>query len=109
MNVKEKIKNIMSAVGPGLFLIEYNIGKDSVTSMDKAGVKYGMSLFWALVPFVLFTYILMCIVGLIADLVQEGMRLLIPGLNVNTIIITSIPVILLYVMLWIGRYLFLKR
>ena len=53
----------LSAVGPGLFLIGYNIGTGSVTTMAKTGANYGMSLFWALVLSCLFTYILMIAYG----------------------------------------------
>ena len=53
----------LSAVGPGLFLIGYNIGTGSVTTMAKAGAEYGMTLFWALVLSCVFTYILMVAYG----------------------------------------------
>ncbi len=53
----------LSAVGPGLFLIGYNIGTGSVTTMAKAGAEYGMSLFWALVLSAVFTYGLMVAYG----------------------------------------------
>jgi Mn2+/Fe2+ NRAMP family transporter len=53
----------LGAVGPGLFLIGYNIGTGSVTTMAKSGAEHGMSLFWALVLSCLFTYILMVAYG----------------------------------------------
>ncbi|MFC2124642.1 Nramp family divalent metal transporter [Bacteroidota bacterium] len=53
----------LAAVGPGLFLIGYNIGTGSVTTMARAGARYGMSLFWALVLSCIFTYILMVAYG----------------------------------------------
>lgn len=53
----------LSAVGPGLFLIGYNIGTGSITTMAKAGANYGMMLFWALVLSCVFTYILMVAYG----------------------------------------------
>ena len=58
-----KLAIALSAVGPGLFLIGYNIGTGSVTTMAKAGAKYGMSLFWALVLSCVFTYVLMVAYG----------------------------------------------
>lgn len=61
--VIRKILLALSAVGPGLFLIGYNIGTGSVTTMAKAGAEYGMSLFWALVLSCIFTYILMVAYG----------------------------------------------
>jgi len=53
----------LAAVGPGLFLIGYNIGTGSVTTMARAGARYGMSLFWALLLSCIFTYILMVAYG----------------------------------------------
>ncbi|MDH3709919.1 MAG: Nramp family divalent metal transporter [Cyclobacteriaceae bacterium] len=54
-----KILVAFSAVGPGLFLIAYNIGTGSIITMAKAGAEYGMTLFWALVLSCIFTYVLM--------------------------------------------------
>lgn len=53
----------LAAVGPGLFLIGYNIGTGSVTTMAKAGAEHGMTLTWALVLSCVFTYILMVAYG----------------------------------------------
>ena len=53
----------LAAVGPGLFLIGYNIGTGSVTTMARAGARYGMNLFWALLLSCIFTYILMVAYG----------------------------------------------
>lgn len=61
--VIRKVIVALSAVGPGLFLIGYNIGTGSVTTMAKAGAQYGMTLFWALVLSCIFTYILMVAYG----------------------------------------------
>jgi len=143
-----RIKLALAAVGPGLFLIGYNIGTGSVTTMAKSGAEYGMSLFWALILSCVFTFVLMVaygqltlvsgrtalfsfksefrggtvlalyilvaiiigellalmgIMGIVADLLQEGMRLL--GLPVTgrfwIILVILIP---LYYMLWYGRY-----
>ena len=59
----KKILIGLSAVGPGLFLIGYNIGTGSVTTMAKTGAEHGMSLFWALILSCVFTYILMIAYG----------------------------------------------
>ena len=59
-------KNLLiaiSTVGPGLFLIAYNIGTGSIITMAKAGADYGMSLFWTLVLSCIFTYVLMVAYG----------------------------------------------
>jgi len=65
MSIKTGKKNLLalSAIWPGLFLIGYNIGTGSVTTMAKAGAEFGMTLFWALVLSCIFTYILMVAYG----------------------------------------------
>jgi Mn2+/Fe2+ NRAMP family transporter len=63
MSITKKILIGLSAVGPGLFLIGYNIGTGSVTTMAKSGANYGMTLFWALVLSCIFTYVLMVAYG----------------------------------------------
>ncbi len=62
-NIIKKIKIMISAFGPGIFLIGYNIGTGSITTMAKSGAEYGMTLFWALVLSVIFTYVLMVAYG----------------------------------------------
>ncbi len=152
MQNKSLIKKIflaLSAVGPGLFLIGYNIGTGSVTTMAKTGAEHGMSLFWALILSCVFTYVLMVsygkvtlvtgktalfnfksefkwgwvlslyiiialiigellalmgVMGIVADLVQEGLRLAFDGLFVSTIWIILCFSLMLYLLLWYGRY-----
>jgi len=58
-----KIVLALSLIGPGLFLMGYNIGTGSITTMAKAGAEYGMSLFWALLLSCIFTYVLMVAYG----------------------------------------------
>ncbi|MBN1482665.1 hypothetical protein EH223_11780 [candidate division KSB1 bacterium] len=58
-----KLLRALSAIGPGLFLIGYNIGTGSVTTMAKSGAQYGMTLFWALLLSCIFTYMLMVAYG----------------------------------------------
>jgi Mn2+/Fe2+ NRAMP family transporter len=139
----------LSAIGPGLFLIGYNIGTGSVTTMAKTGAEHGMGLFWALVLSCVFTYILMVtygkvtlvtgktalynfrtefrwgwvlslyiiialiigellalmgVMGIVADLVQEGIRLAFDGLEVSTFWIILFFSTILYALLWFGRY-----
>ena len=59
----KKITIGIAAIGPGLFLIGYNIGTGSVTTMAKVGAEHGMTLTWALVLSCIFTYILMVAYG----------------------------------------------
>ncbi|MCG6186734.1 Nramp family divalent metal transporter [Maribellus maritimus] len=148
-NIFKKIIVGLAAVGPGLFLIGYNIGTGSVTTMSKSGAEYGMSLFWALVLSCVFTFILMVaygkvtlvtgktalfniksefkygwllalyilialiigellaligVMGIVAELLQEGIRILTDGKTVNTLWIILIIVPVLYLLLWFGRY-----
>lgn len=144
-----KIKAALIAVGPGLFLIGYNIGPGSVTTMSKTGAEHGMSLFWALVLSCIFTYILMVaygkttivtgktalnniktefkngwiiaiyilialiigellaligVMGIVAELTQEGIRLLTNGATINTFWIILFYAVLLSFLLWYGNY-----
>ena len=149
MDIKTKIKILLASIGPGLFLIGYNIGTGSVTTMAKAGAEYGMSLFWALLLSALFTYVLMVaygqitlvtgktalnnfknefkygkiisiyimvalimgellalmgIMGIVAELVQEGFTLISPDFKVSTFLITSFFAAMVYLLLWKGQY-----
>lgn len=66
MKDKKLLKKILiglTAIGPGLFLIGYNIGTGSITTMAKVGAEHGMTLTWALVLSCIFTYILMVAYG----------------------------------------------
>lgn len=148
-SVKKRILLFLAAVGPGLFLIGYNIGTGSVTTMAKAGATYGMTLFWAIVLSCVFTYILMVaygqttlvtgktallnirtqlpggkwlalyimvaliigellalvgIMGIVADLVQEGIRLLASGIVIAKEWIILVLIAFLSVMFWYGKY-----
>ncbi len=51
------IARLLAVLGPGLFLIGYNIGTGSVTTMASAGSRWGMSLTWTLVLSCVFTYV----------------------------------------------------
>ena len=63
----EKIKQIFfklfALFGPALFLIGYNLGTGSITTMSKTGADHGMGLFWVLVLSSIFTYILFVAYG----------------------------------------------
>lgn len=145
---RNKILIFLSSVGPGLFLIGYNIGTGSITTMAKAGANYGMTLFWALFLSCIFTYVLMVaygkvtivtgktalnnfrenfkagtilsayifiavvtgellaimgVMGIVVDLLAEGLRLLGFG-RVNRFTITTVLIVALYLLLWFGRY-----
>ena len=148
-SLRNKIGLALSAVGPGLFLIGYNIGTGSVTTMAKTGAEHGMGLFWALILSCIFTYVLMVaygkmtlvtgktalfnfksefkwgwmlslyiiialiigellalmgVMGIVADLVQEGIRLAFEGQIISRFWIILFFSIILYFLLWYGRY-----
>lgn len=148
-SILKKVTVALAAVGPGLFLIGYNIGTGSITTMAKSGAEYGMSLFWTLVLSCVFTFILMVaygkvtlvtgktalfniksefkfgwilamyilialiigellaligVMGIVADLLQEGIKILTGGKTVQTVWIILVIVLLMYVLLWYGRY-----
>ena len=148
-SITKKILIGLRAVGPGLFLIGYNIGTGSVTTMAKTGAEHGMTLFWALLLSCIFTYVLMIsygkvtlvtghtalynfkkqfkygwllsiyiiialiigellaitgIMGIVSDLIQEGIRLAFDGLIVDTGLIILFFVIGLYFLVMYGRY-----
>ena len=139
----------LGAVGPGLFLIGYNIGTGSVTTMAKTGAEHGMSLFWALLLSSVFTYVLMVaygkvtlvtghtalfninrqfrygrvlslyiivalvvgellalmgVMGIVADLIAEGIRLAFGGLEIRQVWIILVIVLLMFALVWYGRY-----
>jgi len=139
----------LAAVGPGLFLIGYNIGTGSVTTMAKTGAEHGMELFWALVLSCIFTFILMVaygkvtlvsgktaltniksefkygwllamyilialiigellalmgVMGIVADLLQEAVRLLFDVEEFSRFWIIAIISVGIYFLLWFGRY-----
>ena len=148
-SIFKRILIAFAAVGPGLFLIGYNIGTGSVTTMAKTGAEHGMELFWALVLSCIFTFILMVaygkvtlvsgrtalynikkefrfgyllalyilialiigellaligVMGIVADLAQEGIKLLFGNLKVSRGLIILVLATGLYFLLWFGRY-----
>ena len=56
--ILKKLSLFIGTVAPGIFLVGYNIGTGSITTMASAGASYGMSLTWALILSCIFTYIL---------------------------------------------------
>lgn len=148
-NIWKRLLIALSTIGPGLFLIGYNIGTGSVTTMAKVGAEHGMVLTWALALSCIFTYILMVaygkttlvtghtalnnikgnfkigkvlaiyimlaliigeilaligIFGIVSELIQEGIRLMTGNPGPSTAWITVALVILLFGVLWIGKY-----
>ena len=54
--IKNRIAKGLALILPGIFLLGFNIGTGSVTSMAKAGATYGMSLLWTIVASCLATF-----------------------------------------------------
>lgn len=52
-----RLRRLLSAIGPGIFILGYIIGTGSVTSMAKSGAEYGMTLAWALALSCFCTYV----------------------------------------------------
>ncbi|WP_242132487.1 Nramp family divalent metal transporter [Aestuariivivens marinum] len=53
-----KLKQLIASILPGIFLIGYNVGTGSVTSMSKAGANFGLDLLWTVLISCLITYYL---------------------------------------------------
>jgi len=63
MAAPKSLYKYLAPILPGIFLIGYNIGTGSITSMSKAGANYGTSLLWTVVISCLITYYLMIMFG----------------------------------------------
>jgi len=143
----------LALVGPGLFLIGYNIGTGSVTTMAKTGAEHGMGLFWVLVLSAIFTYILMVaygkmtivtgktalynvktnfsqgwilalyimlalivgemlaiigVMGIVADLIQEGIMMM-TNRSVPAFWIILVTAGILYLLMWFGKYVTFEK
>ncbi len=48
---------LLAFLGPGLFLIAYNVGTGTVTTMASAGSRWGVSLGWTVLLSCVFTYV----------------------------------------------------
>ena len=61
--LSKRIVLFLASIGPGIFLIGYNIGTGSVTTAAATGAAYGMSLVWPLLLSCIFTFILIVAFG----------------------------------------------
>ena len=50
-------QRLLAFLGPGLFLIAYNVGTGTVTTMASAGSRWGVSLGWTVLLSCVFTYV----------------------------------------------------
>jgi Mn2+/Fe2+ NRAMP family transporter len=53
-----KLKTFVASILPGIFIIGYNVGTGSITSMSKAGANFGYGLLWTVALSCLVTYYL---------------------------------------------------
>ncbi len=63
LSKRSKFLNILALFLPGIFLLGFNIGTGSVTSMAKAGATYGMSLLWTIIASCLATFLMITLYG----------------------------------------------
>ena len=59
----KKLLALIGVLGPGLFLVGYNIGTGSITTMAVTGAEYGMVLMWPLLLSCVFTFVLIVAFG----------------------------------------------
>lgn len=59
----KKISLFLASIAPGIFLIGYNIGTGSITTMAASGAAYGMTLIWPLLLSCVFTFYLIMLFG----------------------------------------------
>lgn len=59
----KKLWLFLASISPGLFLIGYNIGTGSITTMAAAGASYGMQMLLPVLISCIFTYFLIVIFG----------------------------------------------
>lgn len=60
---RSKFSKTLALFLPGIFLLGFNIGTGSVTSMAKAGATYGMSLLWTIVASCFATFFMITVYG----------------------------------------------
>ncbi|MCK4747809.1 MAG: Nramp family divalent metal transporter, partial [Bacteroidales bacterium] len=63
MSIYKKAGIFLASIAPGLFLIGYNIGTGSITTMAASGAAYGLTLIWPLLLSCVFTYFLIMLFG----------------------------------------------
>lgn len=61
--LRQRFAAALALVLPGIFLLGFNIGTGSVTTMAKAGAEYGMSLLWTILASCLCTFFMINLYG----------------------------------------------
>lgn len=100
MNIYKKIGLFLASIAPGLFLIGYNIGTGSITTMASSGAAYGMTMIWPLLLSCIFTYLLIMLFGRYTSL--TGMTILTTFRKYFGVWVTLIVLISLLVSEWVS-------
>jgi manganese transport protein len=74
LSLFKKLGIFLASIAPGLFLIGYNIGTGSITTMASSGAAYGMTMIWPLLLSCIFTFFLIMLFGRYTSL--TGMTIL---------------------------------
>jgi len=62
-SIRSKTMKTLALFLPGIFLLGFNIGTGSVTTMAKAGATYGMTLLWTVLISCVATYVMIVSYG----------------------------------------------
>jgi Mn2+/Fe2+ NRAMP family transporter len=93
-----KVKKLLASILPGIFLIGYNVGTGSVTSMSKAGANFGLDLLWTILISCLVTYYLIILFSrytmVTGETIIQGIKIHIhPSIAILLILALSIIVL----------------
>jgi Mn2+/Fe2+ NRAMP family transporter len=93
-----KVKKLIASILPGIFLIGYNVGTGSVTSMSKAGANFGLDLLWTILISCLVTYYLIILFSrytmVTGETIIQGIKIHIhPSIAILLILALSIIVL----------------
>lgn len=90
----------MASIAPGLFLIGYNIGTGSITTMASSGAAYGMNLIWPLLLSCIFTYFLIMLFGRYTSL--TGLTILTTFRKHFGVVVTGFVLVSLLISEWVS-------
>jgi len=98
VNKISKIKNFISSIAPGFFMVGYVIGTGSVTTMAVSGARFGMSLTWALLLSCFFTAFIMIAISRLTivsgnTLIYNFRKYIHPSLGIFMILALSVTIV----------------
>lgn len=74
----QKLKTFLASILPGVFIIGYNVGTGSISSMSKAGANFGLDLLWTILISCVITYYLLLLFSrytmVTGETVIQGMK-----------------------------------